>query len=162
MKMTKTEKKKKRKFGLSLYCGGWISLTLNFCISTSSALSHLNETSGPPHVIIWSGSPPHFLPSLPKPPSSVKSYTFFHWLLLSTSSHISNFTTLFPFWLKSYTTTLCPTHLPSIGSVEDFEDVKEYPPGCHCSLAHLVCPSNSSSPLYAVPSQGSSEVCLPP
>src|SRR5215217_5208864 len=58
------------------YCGGWISLTLKFLISTLVAPSHLNVAMGPPQVIIWSGAPPHSSDSLPKPPESVNVYTF--------------------------------------------------------------------------------------
>src|ERR671913_366684 len=94
--------------------GGCISLTLKFLISTSEAPSHLNVAIGPPHVIIWSGAPPHSLPLLPQPPLSIFSSTFtqgpscFPSSFLS--SQISILTTVSPFCSMLYIIDLRPTH----------------------------------------------------
>jgi hypothetical protein len=45
--------------------GGAISLTLKYLKSTSVAVSHLNVVIGPPQLMIWSGAPPHSVPSVP-------------------------------------------------------------------------------------------------
>src|SRR5687768_15507501 len=99
-----------------LYCeGDCISLTLKFFMSTSVAPSHLKVAIGPPHVINWSGSPPHSPPLLPQPPLSVFSSTFTHGpssLSSSLSStHISILTTVSPFCSSFHIMPLKPTHL---------------------------------------------------
>src|SRR5918994_4005704 len=105
---------------LASYSGTSISLTLRFLKSTSLALSHLKVATGPPQVIIWSGSPPHSSPLSPHPPSSRYSSTFTQsFPSLSISSQFSIFTTVVFLPLSSfcsilYTTNLYPIHLPSI------------------------------------------------
>src|SRR6185295_12481913 len=77
--------------GIGTYCGGTISRTLKFLKSTSVVLSQRNVTTGPPHVIIWSGLPPQWSPSTPQPPASSFSSTFIQLPLLLASIQFSNF-----------------------------------------------------------------------